>query len=283
MRHIISLTTIPPRFGMIGPTLASLLAQKERPEEIRLYLPRHYRRFASYDGSLPNVPDGVTIVQVDDDLGPATKVLYAARSLRGQAVEVLFCDDDHHYGPDWSARLLRARQAQPDAAVTASGRSVESLGLKAHMTGRQPQVVLAPPLREQVGFQIRRLWADRPRRNPPEVVLRPAYRIVTRAGYCDLAEGFCGVAIRPDFLDDAAFVIPPVFWSVDDVWLSGMLARRGVPIWAIAGRTSARLILKVNDVAPLYMSKFDGVGRTEANRTCAQYFQQTYGLWGGAG
>ncbi len=283
MRHIISLSTIPPRFGQIGPVLASLLAQRVRAEEIRLYVPRRYRRFPGYAGQLPDVPDGVTIVQVDDDLGPATKVLYAARDLRGQSVDILYCDDDHVYLPGWSARLLQARAVHPEAAVTSSSRSVVSLTLPEYDAKPMPRVIPAPPLREQAWGQVRRLWSERPRRDPAALVLWPQCRFVRRAGYADIAEGFCGVAIRPDFLDEAAFDVPSVLWSVDDIWLSGMMARREIPIWALAGKTQSRLIVSVSSHHPLYAVKVEGQGRRAANLACARYLQKTYGIWGGAG
>jgi hypothetical protein len=35
------------------------------------------------------------------------------------------------------------------------------------------------------------------------------------------------VLIRPEYLQNDAFGIPDVLWSVDDVWLSGMFERNG--------------------------------------------------------
>ena len=80
MRHVITLSTIPPRFAGIGPALRSLVAQRSRPEAVELYIPRSYRRFPDWGGGLPEVPEGVRIVRVDEDLGPATKILPAARA-----------------------------------------------------------------------------------------------------------------------------------------------------------------------------------------------------------
>ena len=36
MRHVITLSTIPPRFAGIGPALRSLVAQRSRPEAVEL-------------------------------------------------------------------------------------------------------------------------------------------------------------------------------------------------------------------------------------------------------
>lgn len=281
MRHIISLSTIPPRFGHIGATLASLLAQKARPEAIRLYIPRRYRRFADYDGSLPAVPDGVTIVRVDDDLGPATKVLYAARDLRGQAVDILYCDDDRCYLPDWSSRLLRARAARPDDAVAAGGRSLASLNLPDYHPKPHPQAVLAPSGKDQMGFQLRWLWMSLRRLAGTPITLSAPFKTIDRSGYVDVAQGFAGVAIRPDFLDDPAFDIPPVLWSVDDIWLSGEMARLGVRIWAEAGANRSRAVLAAGSTRPLFKAVIEGANRDDANLACALHMQRTYGIWGG--
>ena len=80
---IVSLSTIPPRFDKIGETLKSLLNQSVKADHIYLYIPETYRRFPDWDGQLPHVPDGITIRRTDIDLGPATKVLPAARAHRG--------------------------------------------------------------------------------------------------------------------------------------------------------------------------------------------------------
>jgi hypothetical protein len=44
-----------------------------------------------------------------------------------------------------------------------------------------------------------------------------------------------GAVIRPEFFDDTAHKIPGVLWAVDDVWLSGLLAAKGIPIWLPKG------------------------------------------------
>ena len=118
---VVTLSSIPPRFAGLGPTLKSLLRQKVRPDEVRLYLPRRYRRFPDWDGSLPAVPDGVRICTTDEDMGPATKILPAVRDFRGREVELLLCDDDRIYDPLWTSRFLAARRAHPDCVIVEAG------------------------------------------------------------------------------------------------------------------------------------------------------------------
>ncbi|MDX5351404.1 MAG: glycosyltransferase family 2 protein, partial [Paracoccaceae bacterium] len=250
MRHVITLSTIPPRFQQIGPTLASLVRQRSRPEAVELYIPRSYRRFPQWGGGLPDVPEGVKIVRVDEDLGPATKILPAARKWRGQAVELLYVDDDHHYAPNWAERFLAVRREHPDAAVCAAATSLERMGRPWCAPRAEPRAIMAPGFPEQLGFHLRRLGKAVGGRFLPSPTGQPRllaqFRKLDRSGYADIAEGYAGVALRPDFLDEEAFIIPPVIWSVDDVWLSGHLARRGIAIWAERRLNLARAILPLS-------------------------------------
>lgn len=283
MRHIITLSTIPPRFDAIGPTLMSLVRQVSRPEAVELYIPKSYRRFPAWGGGLPPMPEGVTVVRVDEDLGPATKVLPAARRYRGQDLDLIFADDDHHYEPDWASRFLMVRKAHPEAAVCAAGSTVVRMGRDWTADGPLPRGVVSPPRHQQAGYWLRRLLANARPRDPARLRLGQRYRKVNRSGYVDIAEAYAGVALRPDAFDDAAYAIPPVLWSVDDVWLSGHLARRRIPIWADQSLNRARAIQTLAATEPLFRTVIDGAGRGEANLACVDYMRRTYGIWGGAG
>ena len=281
MRHVISLSTIPPRFDKIGPTLAALVRQRSRPEAVELYIPRSYRRFPQWGGGLPEVPHGVTIVRVDEDLGPATKVLPAARSWRGQGVVLLFLDDDHVAAPSWAGRHLRLRRQHPEAALCASGSTLERMGAAPNPGRRLPHGVVAPDGVEQLGFQLRRLAAValEPLRGKP--LLRPAFRRLDRSGYVDIAEGVGGVSLLPEAFDDAVWQIPPVLWTVDDVWLSGHLERRGIPIWADQSLNLVRKVGAIDATHALYRATIEGANREQANLACVNHMRQAYGIWGG--
>ncbi|MBL9050227.1 MAG: glycosyltransferase family 2 protein [Tabrizicola sp.] len=281
MRHIISLSTIPPRFAKIAPALKSLLAQTSRPEAIELYIPRTYRRFPQWGGALPEVPEGVRIVRVDEDLGPATKILPAALAYRGQDVELLYVDDDIVFEKDWAQASLDLRKAHPEAAVCAAGVTMQRVGRNWVATAPLPRAVLAPLGYMQLGFHIRGLLSKAFARKKDTGVLSTPFRKIDRSGYVDIAEGYGGVALRPDFLDDAAFAIPPVLWTVDDVWLSGHLARRGIPIWADKTLNKARAVLEVSRTQSLFRAVIDGADRDTANQACIDYMRATYGIWGG--
>ena len=280
MRHIISLTSIPPRFADLGLTLRSLVQQKSRPEAVELWIPHSYRRFPGWGGGLPAIPDGVTLRRVDMDYGPATKVLPALRARRGEPVEVVFGDDDRQFAPDWSEQFLMVRKEHPDAALCATGTTVVSMGGDWVAAGPLPRAVEAPSPHEQWGVQIRRLVAQA-FAGPKGPVLSPAAQTIARSGYLDIAEGYRGVMLRPEFLDDLVQDISPVLWAVDDVWISGHLTRRGVPIWADRRLNRARLIRAQSSAEPLYAATIEGADLGAANLACIRYMQQTYGIWGG--
>lgn len=89
------------------------------------------------------------------------------------------------------------------------------------------------------------------------------------------------MALRPEFLDAPAFLLPQVIWSVEDVWLSGHLARRGSPFWADRRLNLSRAILPVSRVAPPYAAVIEGADRPNANTACIDHLRAAYGIWGG--
>lgn len=281
MRTVISLTTIPSRFPEITQTLESLLAQTAQIDEIRLVVPQKYRRFPDYDGHLPDVPKGIRLVRPDEDLGPATKVLFTAQEHWGQDdLRILFCDDDRIYVPDWAASLLAEHDKRPTEVVALCGFEIAQVGLKGH-AGR-PTPRFARQLKAlDLDYRWRRLKQQMTTgKLQTSRRQKPARRLMRRAGYADVLEGFGGVIVRPDMFDARAFDIPPVCWTVDDVWLSGWLAVQGIPIWVPHNLPEPHRS-QAHDLNPLAFSVIDGTGRAEANRNAAEYFRDTFQIWNG--
>jgi glycosyltransferase involved in cell wall biosynthesis len=275
--RLITLTTIPPRFAGLGPTLRSLLDQREPADEVRLYVPRRYRRFPDYDGALPEVPEGVTIVRPESDFGPASKVLHAVRAFRERPdVDILFCDDDRHYPPEWSQVFFAARAEHPEAAIAPISWSTAELFGTPRSAPPAPQAVRAsrrldlPWQAKKALWDIGTLFGLKTE--------APSHAHIRTAGYRDIFQGYGGVMVRPGFFDDDVFDIPPVLWSVDDIWLSGMLAKAGTPIWAPARIKGPRLQPN-HDAAPLYAAVIDGADRRTADRQCFDYMRERFGVW----
>lgn len=266
---VLSLTAIPPRFPFLSQTLQSLLDQKADVAAVNLYLPRRYRRFEWDPSQLPSVPAGVNIRLVDEDLGPATKVLPAVREYHGQDVAILFGDDDKVYDRDWAQRFMNASRQHPGCCIVEEGGDVCDYSSHAFRGDRQPRSGRRP---KDLVYRLKRLaslglW--KPRKN-------------VGSGYVDMLEGWGGVLVRPEFFTDAAFDIPDILWTVDDIWLSGQLALNNVPIWLNA-EDARRTKGNSNEVKEASLRKLvhEGHGRTEANQACVDYFRNTYRIWGG--
>ena len=270
--YVISLSTIPSRFAKLAETLECLLAQTVKPDSINLYIPECYNRFPDWDGQLPDVPKGISIRRTEKDYGPATKVLAAVQDFAGQDCDILFCDDDRAYPADWAAGFLKAREAQPDCAIAALGFHANEG--KRTLNPRAVRRWRITDLEFQARFFMRKITS----RLTGRPLIEPGRRVWKSAGYVDIFEGCGGVLVRPEFFDKAAFDIPDLARSVDDVWLSGMLAARDVPIWLAANiREPANTAAEPFD--PLVTSVIDGADRADANQAAIAYLQSRYGIW----
>lgn len=262
---IISLTAIPSRFPHLGETLASLLAQSLSADEIRLNIPMRYRRFPDWDGTLPDLPKGIRLVRTDADLGPASKVLPTVADHRGQAVDILFCDDDRLYDQGWLRRFKKERARHPGAVIVEVGENFPDIGDGARPSDRMPRA-----------HRARRGWRYRAVRALTLTMFKP--HPFRSSGYVDMLSGYAGVMVRPEFFDDEVFDIPDVLWTVDDPWLSGHLERRGVPIWLNhRGRVPEAGRLAAADALQDFTEQ--GQGRVAADLAAIDYMRATYGIW----
>ncbi len=274
---IISLTSIPPRFAGLPDVLNSLITQSADIEEVRLYLPKSYKRFPEWGGAIPNVPSAVRVIRVEQDFGPASKVLHAARDLRGTSTPILFCDDDRIYPENWAEGLLRAHRSKPNCCIALHGRHLHQIipGPPLSLAGQRAIVdtkYFDPIYRWQRSVQkLRKLCGA-------SIGPKPPRGLVPRSGYSEILLGYAGVLVLPDFFDDQAFDIPDDIWMVDDIWLSGNLARLGIPIWLPQKQKICRKA--GNDPVDALRDKiFAGDDRDHSNRKAIRYFQEHHGVW----
>lgn len=258
---IISLTTIPSRMDRIRPTLESLLRQRVPIDAVILWIPQVYRRPEFRGFTPPAVPAGVDVRRCDVDYGPATKVLPAVQAFHDRDVRILYCDDDRIYDPDWAGRLIAASDAHPEACIAAVGEAI-GLTLKKAFKASPTYRMLA---RSTLGIF--------------STIYRSGMRAIeVDSGRVDICKGYGGVLVRPHFFDRAAFDIPDLLWTVDDIWLSGCLALAGVPIWKVANADDA-VKTDLADVDALVDYVYADHHREQANVACIRYFQETYGIW----
>ncbi|MEP4195701.1 MAG: hypothetical protein ABJL99_08720 [Aliishimia sp.] len=274
---VLSLSTIPPRFGLLADSLNSLLHQKKQADEIHVYVPTHYKRFPEHEFRVPDVPEGVVVKVVDEDYGPATKVLPCARAHRGTQTRIVYCDDDRFADPNWLKALLDASLQRKDDVVVSAGCQMSLYDIDLDQPTFLPRAV-ERNMRKDANYLVSRLKQKISELVKQRKLPKPTRAYYEDAGYVDIAMGVGGVSVRPDFFDDLCFEIPPVLWAVDDIWLSGSFARQGIGIWAdntvrMPTGTSA------SQTADLASSVIEDHGRAAADRRCIAYMQKTFGVW----
>jgi len=199
---VVTLSSIPSRISRIFPALNSLLDQTVPAEQIILALPEVSRR----EGVRYDVPaeilahPRIRVLRTEHDWGPATKLIPTLR-LFADAPEtpILAVDDDNVYPDTFIETFQHYARAMPDAALSLRGCSV-------------------PPSRR---------WRDC-KEFKGSAVVEPART--------DVVQGCAGILVRPRFFGDAVFdydSAPDEAFFVDDLWISGHLARRRVPAYVL--------------------------------------------------
>jgi hypothetical protein len=238
-RLVVTLTTIPARASRLRTVLRSLLDQTEPADRIVLCLPWASRRDgAPYpDPAALTLPEGVEVLRCADE-GPATKLLPTLLEEPGACVVVV--DDDVVYPRGFLAALLAGHRADPGAA----------LGLRG--------------VRLEPGVPFPAL---------PHVLCSA----LPTPAPVDILFGTWGYLVPPGALagavHDFSHAPEAVRW-VDDVWISGHLARRGVRRVVLPTRG-----FPVETPASWTQALTDGPNRSGANDAVAiAYFD---GDWGG--
>ena len=196
---IVSLTTIPARINHITNTLKSLLYQKRLPKKILINIPYTYSR-GNEDYVIPEWLEELTfleIVRVDNDYGPATKVIPTIESQAPDQL-ILVLDDDHIYTPYYIQEFEAASKLYPEFILSANGWIVPPDLVDKH-TNLIMNLKHIPPTPVK-GTRIRKIYQT------------------------DIVQGYAGYLIKPRFFNVEELKdyskAPPELRLVDDVWIS---------------------------------------------------------------
>jgi hypothetical protein len=240
-RVVVTLSTIPARAAALAPVLHSLLDQTEPADRIILNLPPVSRRTGvPYpDPAGLNLPMGVDVLRGPDE-GPATKFLGALHDEPRALIVVV--DDDVIYPRDFLANLLAAYRVRPGHALALRGvRLVDGVAFPA-LDHVLCSAIAAP--------------------QPVDVVFGTwGYLLPPGLPVAEIAD-FSG---HPD----------EVRW-VDDVWISGHLARLGVPRMVVATQS-----FPIETMTSAVQALTDGANRSGLNDAAAIAAFARY--WGGGG
>jgi hypothetical protein len=198
-RVVVAMTTTTERIAHIQPALRSLLDQTCPADRVLLALPARSRRTGAPYPAPPPLPVGVELLACEDE-GPATKLLPVLRA--EPAACIVVADDDQSYPADFLEVLLAAHRRDRHAALGWLGW----------------QLLPGVPARDL------------------ELVFATA---VTRPTDVDVLHGTWGYLVPPNALDETVHQFdgwPPEVRWVDDIWISGHLARRGIPRRVVPAR-----------------------------------------------
>jgi len=214
-RVIVSLSTVPERMGNLGPTVRSLLRQTRPPDEIVLAIPefsiREQRPYA--------VPKHVSrwprmrVLHCQKDWGPATKFIPIVREElaagRGNTL-IMVVDDDRIYPRDALETYLHYNKQLPDAALCFRGAAMPR-----DLDWRHAKMIRASELRQP----------------------QPA-AVITGCG---------SYLIQPRFFDESLCdysQAPKGAFYMDDIWISGCLARRNVKRYVVPASAMMRSVFR---------------------------------------
>jgi len=244
---VVTLSSIPSRIEGIAPALRSLLDQTIPPDEIVLALPDwSLRENRGYDLP-PWIAEHprIRVLRAKKDWGPATKLIPTLRDYADQPETALLAvDDDNIYPRTFVETFLRWGNALPEAALTLRGCAVPES----------------------------RRWRD---------CVEYKGSSIQEPTRTDIVEGCAGILVRPSFFDARFFdyeSAPPEAFFVDDLWISGHLARGRVPAHVIPFEGA---FVYVPVVASLHGARLDrGENRSgDNNDVMLDYFDSDWG-WG---
>src|SRR5438552_7463065 len=214
-RVIASLSTVPERIGNLGPTVRSLLRQTRPPDEIVLAIPE----FSIREQRPYEVPDYVSrlprvrILHCHRDWGPATKFIPIVReelAAGRRDTLIMVVDDDRIYPRDALETYLHYNKQLPNAALCFRGAAMPR-----DLDWRHAKMIRASELRQP----------------------QPA-AVITGCG---------SYLIQPRFFDESLWdysQAPKGALYMDDIWISGCLARRNVKRYVVPASAMMRSVFR---------------------------------------
>ena len=122
LRVVASYTTIPSRYEVLKTSILTLKSQTVPLDAIYVSIPKLSRRLNKpYPPIPPDLASLCTIVYVDVDYGPITKILGALLSESDRETIIITCDDDVHFKKTHVEILLKHHKNHPDVAICGTG------------------------------------------------------------------------------------------------------------------------------------------------------------------
>ena len=249
-RVIASLSTLPSRINTLRPTAWSLLRQTRPPSEIIIAVPEFSIRekqlyvTPKYLSTLPRV----RISHCRRDWGPATKFIDTIREElaagRGNTL-IMVVDDDRVYPRDALAAYLHYHMQMPDAALCFRGAAM-------------PRT-----------FD----WRDATMIHGSEIREPQSVAVITGCG---------SYLIQPRFFDESLWdysQAPRGAFYMDDIWISGCLARRNIKRYVVPASAKMRSVRQQRRTLSLHDVPN---GRQHNNNETIAFFRDAWDVFASA-
>jgi len=205
---VISLTTLPSRIDGVKSTINSLTNQSVLPEKIILNLPKISKREKvgyQVPSFLKNHPL-VFINEVEEDLGPATKLLPTLKLYEDEPDKlIVVLDDDQIYPKKIVGNYQQQSISFSNSALTLCGWTV-------------PKNFKHKDRVQIYGALVRLFRKD---------------NSIKEALQVDCLQGASSYAVKPKLFDASVFdysTAPKEAFFVDDIWFSGQLAKKNIAV-----------------------------------------------------
>lgn len=250
---IVSMSVLPSRFKGLLPTINSLTDQSVLPEKIVINLPRFFKRDKT-DFEIPEYVENHPLIEInwiENDLGPATKLLPTIEFYEHNPDRlIVVVDDDQIYSREMVENYVRHEQQLPNAAMTLSGWTV-------------PDSYNHADKEQRYGGIVRFYRKDTSVSEPIRV---------------DCLQGAASFAVKPKFFDKKVFDFdsaPEEAFFVDDIWVSGNLARTKTPVYIIPAPFRFGRFVSVRQSTQFGLSSSVNADNTN-NNTLYKYFKNQW-------
>lgn len=122
LRVVATYTTIPSRYDYLRKSIQSMRAQTHPLDAIYLTIPKRSHRLNKEYPPIPqDIADMCTIIYIDTDYGPITKIFGALVSETGPDTVIISCDDDVGFEPDHVEIMLKFHRQNPKSVICGTG------------------------------------------------------------------------------------------------------------------------------------------------------------------
>lgn len=122
LRVVASYTTLPSRYDLLRRSILSLKDQTHPLDTIYLTIPE---RAARLNKEYPLIHEDLaalcTVIRIDTDYGPLTKIYGALISEKDPNTVIISCDDDVIFSPNHVETMLKHHQSHPKSAICGTG------------------------------------------------------------------------------------------------------------------------------------------------------------------